>query len=167
MGSRIKARCQPVSSAPVICNSSPLIALEQIGHLHLLEALFGEVWVPPAVVNEVAMSVSLPPAIKRHVLSQPLAATVLQTSLGAGESEAITLALQENARLIVLDDRPARRTAESLGLKVIGTLGLLLSAKRKGLVRQVKPLIQALDSHHFHVAPDIARKVILDAGEVP
>lgn len=167
MGGRIQAHRQSVSGAPVICNSSPLIALEQIGRLHLLEALFGEVWVPPAVINEVAMTVSLPTSVHRRALTQPLAAAVLQTSLGAGESEAITLALQENARCIILDDRPARRTAVSLGLQVIGTLGVLSVAKRKGLIPAVKPLIAALDSHHFHVAPDLARRVILDAGEVP
>ncbi len=162
-----QARRQPVSAGPIICNSSPLIALEQIGHIHLLDSLFGEIWVPPAVVNEVAMSVSLPPNILRRSLSQPLAATVLQASLGAGESEAITLALQEKARIIILDDRPARRTAESLGLQVIGTLGVLSAAKRKGLIPLIKPLIVALDSHHFHVAPELARRVITDAGETP
>lgn len=165
MGHGSQARRQPVSAGPVICNSSPLIALEQIGHLHLLEALFGEIIVPPAVVNEVSMTVSLPSNIRCSALSQPLAATVIQASLGAGESEAITLALQEKACIIILDDRPARRTAESLGLKVIGTLGVLSAAKHKGLIPLIKPLIVALDSHHFHVAPELARRVIADAGE--
>lgn len=154
-------------SAPVISNSSPLIALEQIGHLHLLESLFGEVWVPSAVVNEVAMTVSLPPSIQLRPISNALAATVLKTTLGAGESEAITLALQEKARLIILDDRPARRMAESLGLTVMGTLGILSSAKKRGMISAVKPLIAALDQVHFHVAPELAHRVILDAGEQP
>ena len=130
VGNGIHARCQLVSD-PVISNSSPLIALEQIGYLHLLESLFGEVWVPSAVVNEVAMSVSLPPSIQLRQITNALAATVLKTTLGAGESEAITLALQEKARLIILDDRPARRMAESLGLTVMGTLSILSSAKEE------------------------------------
>lgn len=153
MGGGIQARSQPVS-APVISNSSPLIALEQIGHLHLLESLFGEVWVPSAVVNEGAMTVSLPPSIQLRPISNALAATVLKTTLGAGESEAITL-----------DDRPARRMAESLGLTVMGTLGILSSAKKRGMISAVKPLIAALDQVHFHVAPELAHRVILDAGK--
>lgn len=135
--------------------------------MHLLQQVFGDVWVPLAVVNEVAMSVSLPSNIQCRALTQPLAAAVLQTSLGPGEGEAITLALQEKASLIILDDRAARRKAESLGLKTLGTLGLFLVAKRKGLIPAVKPLVEALGVHHFHVAPKLAQRVILDAGEVP
>lgn len=92
---------------------------------------------------------------------------MLQTSLGPGESEAITLALQEKASLILLDDRAALRKAESLGLKTLVTLGLFLVAKRKGLISAVKPLIEELGVHHFHVAPKLAQRIILDAGEMP
>lgn len=156
-----------MSAGPVICNSSPLIALEQIGCLALLATLFGEVWVPPAVIREGTTSVSLPTFLKERGLTQPLAAAVLQVALGAGESEAIALALQEQARLLIMDDRPARRTAEALGLKVIGTLGVLLTAKRKGHVAAIAPLLSALDAVHFHVAPELARQVLSDAGEMP
>ena len=151
---------------PVVCNSSPLITLEQIGRLRLLADLFGEVWVPPAVVSEVAMSVTLPPTITVHPVIQPLAAAVLRASLGAGESEAITLALQEKARFIILDDRPARRMAEALGLKVMGTLGVLSAAKHKGFIVAVRPLLAELESFHFHVAPELAERVLTDVGEI-
>lgn len=156
-----------MSAGPVICNSSPLIALEQIGRLELLGALFGEIWIPAAVAREVAASVSLPPCISLRAVTHPLAAAVLHVSLGAGESEAITLALQEKARLIILDDRPARRMAEALGLRVIGTLGVLPAAKRKGLVPAIGPLMASLDACHFHIAPELARQVLFDAGESP
>ena len=154
-----------MSLGPVISNSSPLIGLEQIGLLHVLHGLFGEVLVPSAVVNEVAPTVSLPAWIVCGPLAQPLAAAVLHTSLGAGESEAITLALQEQARLVILDDRPARRIASALGLKVIGTLGILLAAKNKGLIPAVAPAIQGLADHHFHAAPHLVQQVLRDAGE--
>ena len=153
-------------AGPVISNSSPLIALGQIGQLHLLEFLFGEVWVPAAVRDEVALTVSLPPSIMVRPVTQPLAAAVLQTSLGAGESEAITLALQEKARLVLLADRPARRMAEALGLPLIGTLGVLSAAKRKGLIPVLRPWLSALDAFHFQVAPELARRVLRDAGEL-
>ena len=156
-----------MSAGPVISNSSPLIGLEQIGLLHILESLFGEVRVPLAVVNEVAPTVSLPEWIVCVPVIQPLAAAVMRISLGPGESEAITLALQEQARLVILDDRPARRVAAALGLKVIGTLGLLLAAKNKGLISAVTPAIQALATHHFHAAPQLVEQVLRDANELP
>ena len=165
MGGGIGSGRESVSAGPVISNSSPLIGLEQIGLLHILEALFGEVRVPSAVVNEVAPTVSLPEWILCVPLAQPLAAVVMRTSLGPGESEAITLALQEKAGLVILDDRPARRVAAALGLKVVGTLGLLLAAKNKGLIPAVAPAIEALAAHHFHVAPQLVEQVLRDAGE--
>jgi uncharacterized protein len=150
---------------PVVCNSSPLIALEQIGHLLLLESLFGEVWVPEAVVQEVIPSVSLPPFVKPCVLHHPQAARLLQVNLGPGESEAIALALQEQARLIILDDRPARRAAQGLGLRVVGTLGILLAAKQHGLISDIKSRITALEHYHFHVSPTLVKQVLISAGE--
>lgn len=154
-----------MNSLPVISNSSPLIALEQIGLLHVLAELFKEVWVPAAVVDEVPPTVSLPSWILCQPLQQPMAAAVLHTSLGLGESEAITLALQEKAGLIILDDRPARRIASALGLKVIGTLGILLAAKRKNLIPAIAPAITALEQHRFHAAPELLKQVLIDAGE--
>ena len=155
-----------MSEGPVISNSSPLIALEQIGRLHILGELFGEVRVPAAVVKEVASTVSLPVWVVCCPLAQPLAAAVLHTSLGAGESEAITLALQEQAGLVILDDRPARRIAAALGLQVIGTLGILLAAQNKGIIPAVAPAINGLAQHHFHAAPHLVQRVLLEAGEL-
>jgi predicted nucleic acid-binding protein len=111
-----------------VSNSSPLIALAQIGHLELLGKLFSYVIVPPVVVRETT-SVVLPPWILETPLTQPIGPRILGASLGRGESEAMSLALEINAQWIVLDDRPARRLAEILGLPVIGTLGILLAGK--------------------------------------
>ncbi|MEI6045131.1 MAG: hypothetical protein WCS37_12340 [Chloroflexota bacterium] len=83
-----------MSQLPTISNSSPLIGLEQIGQLGLLESLFGTITIPTAVAQEVSSSVQLPTWITVRPLTQPLAARVLATSLGPGESEAISLALE-------------------------------------------------------------------------
>src|SRR5438067_8821783 len=111
-----------MTSTVVVCNSSPLIALDQIGQLDLLEQLFGSVLVPPAVVREVGPALALPAWIVEQSLTQGLAPQLLRPSLGPGESEAIAMALEVNAAWVVLDDRPARRLAQALGLTVIGTL---------------------------------------------
>jgi predicted nucleic acid-binding protein len=73
-----------VTSAPVVSNASPLIALEHIGQPQLLEQLFGIVRVPPAVVSEVTPSVSLPAWIREHALAQPVGPRILGASLGPG-----------------------------------------------------------------------------------
>ena len=149
----------------VVSNASPLIALEQIGHLGLLEQLFGSVVVPSAVVREVSVSVILPDWITEQALSQAVGPRILSASLGAGESEAISLALEIQARLLILDDRPARRLAQALGLPIIGTLGVLLAAKQHNLLPAIRPSLDALLQHDFRIAPALYDQIISDAGE--
>lgn len=154
-----------MSQPGVVSNSSPLIGLPQIQQLDLLEKLFGSVTIPPAVAQEVAPSVKLPGWINIIPLSQPVATRVLATSLGPGESEAISLAMDLGNCQIILDDRAARRLAQSLGLAVIGTLGILLAAKRQGLINALRPHLDNLVNHNFHFTPEIYQRVLLDAGE--
>jgi hypothetical protein len=115
-----------MTAGPVVSNASPLIGLERIGRLDLLAQLFGQVLVPPAVVRETVPQLVLPAWIAEQSLAQPMAPQIAQAALGAGESESISLALELGAAWLVLDDRPARRLAQGLGLSVIGTLGLFL-----------------------------------------
>ena len=150
---------------PVVCNSSPLIGLEQIGHLHLLESLFDEITVSLAVLAEVAATVVLPAWVNQRPLTQPVGPLITKAALGPGESEAISLALEIDARLIILDDRPARRLAQSLGLPVIGTLGILLAAKKSGLIPAVKPCLDGLLGFDFRLAPALYQQLLEDAGE--
>jgi hypothetical protein len=151
----------------VVCNSSPLIALDQIGHLDLLQQLFGSVRVPTAVVSETNPLLVLPAWIVEQSLTQPIGPLILRTSLGHGESEAISLALETRADWVILDDRPARRQAQALGLPVIGTMGVLLAAKRKGLLRSVKPSIDMLIQRGFRIAPGLRNQILISAGEDP
>jgi hypothetical protein len=91
----------------------------------------------------------------------------LQAQLGPGESEAISLAVELHARWVILDDRPARRLAEALGLPLIGTLGIVLVAKRRGFLREVRASLDELMKVGFRVAPELYRRVLIDAGEPP
>jgi predicted nucleic acid-binding protein len=154
-------------SAQVVCNSSPLIALDQIGQLDLLERLFGAVLVPSAVASETAPTVVLPSWIREQPLAQPLGPQMLGAMLGPGESEAIGLALETGATWVILDDRPARRLAQALGLPVVGTLGVLVAAKRRGFLPKVQPSVDALIQNGFRIAADLYKRVLADAGENP
>lgn len=151
---------------PVVANSSPLIALAHVGRLEFLHDLLGEIAAPTAVAAEVAPELPvLPPWIKVSAPTQPLAAQVLAVSLGPGEREAISLALERSARRVLLDERPARRLAAALGLPVVGTLGLVLAFKRRGLVPEVKPILDELIAKGFRVTPRLLQQVLNDAGE--
>lgn len=154
-----------MSSAPVISNASPLIALEQIGHLDLLKGLFSAVVIPPAVVREIAPTVRLPAWVSERALAQPIGPQILRTALGPGESEAISLALEIGAQWVILDERPARRLAQALGLPVIGTLGILVASKRRGLLPAVRPCLDVLVNVGFHISPVLYDLVLADAGE--
>jgi predicted nucleic acid-binding protein len=154
-----------MTAPPVVSNSSAIIALEQIGHLALLRLLFAEILIPPGVSQETAPSVVLPVWIVEQPLSQSVGPRILQASLGRGESEAISLALEVTARWVILDDRPARRLTQSLSLSVIGTLGVLLAAKRRGSLSALRPCVDALADHGFHIAPDLRDRILADAGE--
>lgn len=149
----------------VVSNSSPLIALERIGRVEVLERLFGVLVVPLAVQREVEVLSVLPVWVKSKAITQPLSSLVLSPMLGAGESEVICLALEIKARLVLLDNRPARRTAQTLGLNVIGTIGVLLSAKNQGLLPALKPCLDELQQQDFRIAPKIYEQVLIDAGE--
>lgn len=154
-----------MTSGVVISNTSPIIALDQIGQLGLLKQLFNSVVVPPAVVGEVSPSLTLPAWITEQALSQPVGPRILSASLGAGESEAISLALEARARLLIVDDRPARRLAQALGLPIIGTLGVLLAAKQRNLLPAVQPSLAALLQFDFRIAPVLYDQILRDAGE--
>ena len=105
----------------VVSNSSPLIALEQIRQLDLLQALFEEILIPNQVMIETAASVQPRSWIRQQSLSRPLLPATQRSTLGPGEREAICLAIEVQAPAILLDDEPARKLALQLGVSVIGT----------------------------------------------
>lgn len=137
----------------VVSDASPLIALSAVARLELLRDLFGTVLIPGSVYAEVVQAgAGLPGATEvdeaEWIRSRPVGNTgfvkVLEMDLDPGESEAIVLALETGADLLLMDERKARRTAMRLGLKVAGTLGLLVLAKQKGLLQEIRPVLDAL-----------------------
>jgi predicted nucleic acid-binding protein len=152
--------------AAVVADTSPLIALHQVGQLSLLQRIFGEIHVPPAVAQEASPGMpELPSWIVVRPLTQPVASEILRASLGIGESEALSLTLEVKAELVILDDRPARRLALNLGLPVVGTAGILLRAKRLGFIPEVRALLDEIIRRGFRLSPAIREKLLTDAGE--
>jgi len=157
----------------IVCNTSPLQYLYQLGLLDIVKALAGQLIVPPAVVAELAegraRGVDLPDLgqLDWVTVRSPLsnAATPLVTDLGPGETQVLMLALEAPDAIVVLDDALARQLAEALSLRLTGTLGLLLDAKRAGLLPAVGPQLDCLQELHFRLAPHTRAAVLKLAGE--
>lgn len=157
----------------LICDTSPIQYLHQLGLLQILPALGERVLVPPAVVDELAvgrsLGVNLPDVegLDWVTVRRPISevALPLVTHLGPGETEVLMLALEMREAVVVLDDALARQTAETLDLHFTGTLGLLLNAKRVGLIAEVRPWLDQLNALQFRLAPHTYEAVLRLAGE--
>jgi predicted nucleic acid-binding protein len=159
----------------VVSNSSPLIALAAIDSLDLLQALYGEIHIPEEVFTEVVIrGAGLPGAkevagarwIVRHaVVNRLVVAQLLDSGIDAGESEAIALATELSAKLLILDDRRARSVARQRGLLVTGTLGVLIAAKHSDLVPAMKPLLDGLLAAGVYLDPQLIARALQLSGE--
>ena len=83
-----------------------------------------------------------------------------------GEAASIILAVEEDAGLIILDDKDARKIAEKLGLKIMGTAGILLLAKKKGIIEEIKPILEEMRTSGFYLSDSIIKIVLREAGEL-
>jgi predicted nucleic acid-binding protein len=91
--------------------------------------------------------------------------SVLNEKIDLGEAEAITLAFEKNADFIILDDLKARKTAIRNGLNVIGTLGLLLEAKKEGKISNLKELIKIFAENDIRLSEQLIKNILIEAGE--
>jgi predicted nucleic acid-binding protein len=137
----------------VISDSSSLIAVAAVGHLEVLRGLYREVIVPPAVWSEVtapnrpgAADIQNAGWIRVESVTNRSLISALPAPVGPGEAEAIVLAQELAADLLLIDERKARKTALLLGLPVTGVLGVLLEAKKAGLVPAIKPILDQMEA---------------------
>ena len=146
----------------VVTDTTPLIALDRSGHLGLLPALF-EVHAPPAVVSEFGRR---PPWLYERSAPDASRVAALRETLDPGEAQAIALAeTYPNVRLLI-DERKGRRVARSLGLRVVGTAGVLLIAKTRGLIPRVGPVLDVLiEEHGLHLSNALREITLRAAGE--
>lgn len=147
-----------------VTNSTCLIALERIGQLDVLARAFANVSAPPAVVEEFGTTI---PWLTVRSVSDLRLVTALKTQLDDGEAHAIALAMELGDVVIVLDDKKARRVARYAGLTVIGTLGVLLRAKQRGVLPAVRPVLTALRDAGFRMTAALGDEALRLAGEDP
>lgn len=158
----------------IISDTSPLSELAKIGQITLLFYLFGQVIIPQQVYDELTNgkhpAVSLVQSIAwldvRSVSdSQKISVLRTATNLGLGECAAIILAEEIGVDRLLMDDLAARRAAESRNLPVIGTLGVLLLAKKRGLVSNVQPLMNDLIAQGMRISQQVYQQVLAIADE--
>ena len=157
----------------LISDSTPLIALARIGELELVRHVFGEIFVPEAVHEEIVEARGEAPGAEdvaaaawvRRTRVDPEEVAPLLRLVDRGEAEAIALAQVEAGSLLLTDDRKARRTAKELGIPVQGTLGILTRAKRRGLVPAVRPLAHRLESSGWRISGSILQEFLRRNGE--
>ncbi len=160
----------------IASNSSVLINLARIGKLDLLHKLYGELVIPEAVWQEVVIEGAEQPGaetvktanwIKQGSVANKELVQVLQQELDTGEAEAIALALEIKAELLLMDERLGRETARHLGLRCVGIVGVLIEAKRKGFIHAIRPLLDALrDIAGFRLSDELYQRVLQDEGEL-
>ena len=144
-----------------VVDTTCLIGLERVGRLNILRALFDPVVIPPAVAREFGTPL---PWLRVETPTNRALVSVLKMLLDEGEAEAIALA-SELVHTIVLDDSQARAAARNLGLKVIGTIGILLRAKRGGVIPAVRPVIEELELNGFYLSDALREEALRLAGE--
>jgi predicted nucleic acid-binding protein len=158
----------------IICDTTVLLYLGRIGQASLLPSLFEPVYVPEAVLLELDMGrlvrrdtidprdldwaeiVPVPQALIGHLPSN---------RLGRGERAVIAYGHAHHVDVLGLDDLQARQLAKEMGLTVVGTLGVLLRAKRADLIPSIRPLVDAIIAEGFRLDSILYRDVLELAGE--
>lgn len=155
----------------IISNTSPLIALVKIGKLNLLEYDI-DIVIPRAVFEEMTRfkreyAKELQEWGKNKVIEvkNKKAVEYLELIVDKGEAETVVLGEELNADAVLIDDLKARKIARLRGLTVIGTIGLLLDAKNKGLVSEVNPLLEELIKKKIRISNELYDHALKLANE--
>ena len=159
----------------IVSDASPLINLARIGTLGLLRQLYGKISIPQAVWYEIVVEGAGRPGadeveradwIETHVVCNESLVQALREDLDAGEAEAIALGLEIQAGLLLMDEHRGRESARHLGLSPVGLIGILIEAKRRGLLPGVRDSLKRLRNEAgFRLNETLFQRVLQDQGE--
>lgn len=154
----------------VIANSTPLILLQKVKKLELLNTLYSKIYIPEAVYKEVIIDyerdssdvdfISANSFIEIARVQNFKMKKMFAANLHEGEVETIMLAMEMTADLCILDDLLARKYAKNAGLNITGTLGVLIAAKNKGYINEVKPVLDALTYEGMFLSRELYLSVL-------
>lgn len=156
-----------------VSDTSPILNLATIGEGALLEKIFGELAASTAVAQEILRlgsssgrfaAIKLPSFIKVLPVQNTAFAEALKLQLHAGEAEAIALAVELKATRLLVDEHRARQVAARLGVPTIGCFGILLEAKRRGILTAIRPVLEKLEKQAGFWAGDALKATVLSAA---
>jgi predicted nucleic acid-binding protein len=159
----------------IISNTTPLINFATIERLDILEQLFDSIIIPVAVKNELIEKGNLFPALKTIQNSDFISISKIKDirlnnsfkiDLDEGEAEVLTLAIERNAELILLDELTARKIAKFHEVNFIGSIGCLVLAKRNGIIINIKPLLDLMrEKARFWINQKLYERILFDNQE--
>ncbi|MCD7717329.1 MAG: DUF3368 domain-containing protein [Lachnospiraceae bacterium] len=156
----------------IISDTTPIISLLKIKHLDLLQKLFGEIWIPNAVYEELisnkkfsneARQIMEVEYIEKVQVGDSKSVRLLQraTGLDAGESEAIILSDEKKADILLMDEAKGRLVAKQMGLTIMGTVGILMTAYEEQLLTslEIEQCIEALRENGRHISEKLYQQL--------
>ena len=157
----------------VVSDTSPILSLALIGRLELLHDLYGTIVIPEAVRTELiatdqdgAREVAQTDWIITRPIEPDVVLKLLLREVDRGEAEAIGVALQLDADVLLIDERKARHLAAYLELGVVGLLDVLQEAKQRHLIASVKPILDDLIARaRFRLSHKLYQRTLFTAGE--
>ena len=158
----------------VIVNSTPIIALASIDKISLLKELYGKIYIPEAVLDEITIKpgskaqLSIKSSddwITIKTIRNTEAKKFFKVQLHDGEVEVMILGGELRADTLIIDDYIAREYAKYLGFKVTGTLGVILKSKEKGIIDCVKLLVDELIANGIYIEDKLYENILRIAGE--
>jgi len=158
----------------IISNATPLIAFARIGQLELLRKVVENLIIPQAVAHEISdytqtkrgvIDLSQEEWITVQSLQSQQRVRLLLPTLDRGEAEVIALALERQARLVLIDELTGRKVAESLNLNVSGSVGILIRAKQMGEIPAIKPFLKEMKKQGVYFSQRFIDAVLYQLGE--
>lgn len=156
-----------------VVNASPFIFLSRGNRLDLLHDICGRILIPQAVADEILLNG--PTDISAQTLmndnrfevkpSPPIPHAIARWGLGHGESSVLALAYLTPRLLVVIDDLAGRRCALTLGMRVRGTLGIVLLAKRRGIIPSARSVMEELIGSGLYLSAAILDEALKRVGE--
>ncbi len=147
----------------VIADASCFILLDKIDSLSLLQNLFKTITTSPEIAKEFGKP--LPEWVQIKAVQDKNFQSALFLQVDAGEASAIALAAENQPSLLIIDDLKGRKLAQRLNLTITGTLGLILTAKKEGVLPRIKPIFDKIQATNFRIAPSLLQNILQEAGE--
>jgi len=147
----------------IVSDTSCLILLDKLGRISLLKSLYGKITVTKIVADEFGKV--LPDFVEIENPKNKNYQKILQSFLDPGEASAMALALEKEECLLIIDEFKGRREARQLGLNYTGTLGILIVAKEKGLIKSVTEIIKEIGKTDFRIGEILINEVKRKSGE--